>query len=160
MAADEGGDQGEPQRVRPMFRLKHDDVVLISHQPVTGPDLEDFDRELVPLDPQRDRGAQDTLCPTRTVESHRVRAILETHRSQETGQTQHVIGVIVGEEDFGEGEPNTVPHHLALAAFSTVEQNGFALTLHRDPGHVPVHRGDGCAGAEEREGQHGLTKTA
>src|SRR3954447_20089383 len=94
--------QGKAEGVSPMFRLKHDDVVLISNQPVTGPDLQDFDRELVPLDPQRNGGAQDTLCPARTVECHRVRTILETHCPQESGESQHVVSVIVGKVDLAE----------------------------------------------------------
>jgi hypothetical protein len=43
-----------------------------------------------------------------------------------------VIGVEVSEEDIVEVEGDSVAHHLALGAFTAIEEKGFSFTEERD----------------------------
>ena len=118
-----------------------------------GPDLHHLDRKLVALDAQAHRGAENPLGAARPVERDRDGPVLQPHRAEQAGDAQHVVGVIVGEEHFGEGEPDAVPHHLALGALAAVEEDRLPFALHRQPRDVPVDGGAGGARAEEGDAE-------
>ena len=101
----------------------------------------DLDRKLVPLDAQAHRRAEDPLGAPGSVERHRRGPVLQPHGAQQAGDAQHVVGVVVGEEDFCEGEPDPVAHHLALGALAAVEEDRLAFALHGQAGDVAVDGG-------------------
>ena len=124
-------------------------------EPVAGLHLADLDRELVALDAERDRRAEDALRAPGSVEGDRRGAVLEPHGPEQPGDAEDVVRVVVGEEDLGEGEADPVPHHLPLVALAAVEEDRLPFALHGEPGDVAVHGRRGGAGAEEGGGQHG-----
>ena len=65
------------------------------------------------------------------------------------GDPEHVVGVVVTEEDLPEGKPDAIAHHLALVPFPAVEEKRLTFTLDRQAGNVPVDGGSGGGGAEE-----------
>ena len=99
--------------------------------------------------------AEHPLGAPGTVERHRRGAIHQPQRPEEPGDAEEMVGVIVSEEDLGEGEADAVAHHLPLTALAAVEEDRLALAVHRQPGDVAVHRGGGGAGAQESQGEHG-----
>ncbi|HXS22866.1 MAG TPA: hypothetical protein VN719_01440, partial [Gemmatimonadales bacterium] len=68
---------------------------------------------------------------------------------------QHVVGMLMGEEDLSECETGPIAHHLALGAFAAVEQQRLALTGERKRRDVAFHAWARGAGAEQGDGQHG-----
>ncbi len=138
-----------PDGVRAMLRLEHHDVVVAAGDPVAGAELEDLDGKLVPLDPQIHGQVENARGTLGAIEPDRRRPILKSHGAKQAGDAEHVIGVIVGEEDLGEGEPDAVPHHLALRPLAAVEENHFPLSPHRERRDVPIDRRGGRTGTQE-----------
>src|SRR6476661_1710911 len=147
--------QRVPHRIGAVVGLEHHDVVLVPAQAVAGPDLDHGDRELVPLDPEAQRGGEDSLRAARPVERHRRGPVLESHGPDQADDAEHVVGVEVAEEHFGEREPDAVPHHLALGALAAIEQHGLPLALQGEARDVALDRGARRPGAEEGDGKHG-----
>ena len=146
--------QRKPNGIGPVIGLEDHDIVFVTGQPIPRFDLQDLDRELVALDTQRNRRAEYPLSTLGSVKQHRRRPVLQPQGAQETGHPEHMVGVIVGEKNLAKAEADTVAHHLALASLSTIEEDGLALPLYGETGHVPVDGGDGRAGAQEGDAQH------
>jgi len=80
----------------------------------------------------RYRSPQHFLRARRAVEIHRFGATLERERPQQTGETEHVVGVHVGEENVGKCERDPIAHHLPLRAFTTIEHQRLAFADNRE----------------------------
>jgi hypothetical protein len=115
--------------VRTVLGFEHHNFVFVASETVARLDLHDLDGELVSFDTEGDCCAQNALGALRPVERYRSRSVLETHGSQKTGDAEHVIGVIVAEENLLKAESHAIPHHLALVPLPTVEQQRFPLAL-------------------------------
>ena len=92
------------------------------------------------------------------VERHRRGAVLQPHRPEQAGDAEHVVGVIVGEEDLAKGEAHAVAHHLALVALAAVEEDASPLRAARPARRRCGRRWGGGAGAEEGDAQHAGSK--
>jgi hypothetical protein len=146
--------QRVPDRIGPVLGLEDDDVVLVSSQAIARADLADLDRKLVALDAEVDRGAEHAGGAAGAVQRHRRRPVLKSHGPEEPGDAEQVVGVVVAEEDFGEGEADGVPHHLPLVALPAVEEDGLPFALDGQPGDVAIDGRRSGAGAEEGGCEH------
>jgi hypothetical protein len=125
--------EGVPDGIRAMVGLVDQDVVLLARQTVPGAELHDLDRELGPLDSHVGQPANDLVRGPGTVNDHWLLPILQAQRPDEAGDAKDVVGVIVGEKDFAEGEADPVPHHLPLGALAAIEQDGLPRGAPRGP---------------------------
>jgi hypothetical protein len=62
-----------------------------------------------------------------------------------------VIGVEVGEENVVEIEGDSVAHHLALCAFTAIEEKRFSFAEERNRRDVPFDGWSGGGSAEESQ---------
>ena len=62
-----------------------------------------------------------------------------------------MIGVEVREEDVVEIEGDSVAHHLALRALTTIEEERLSFAEKRDRGDVPFDGWSGGGSAEESQ---------
>ncbi len=144
-------DQGPADGVGPVLGGKRHQVVLLALEHVARLHLEDLHRELVALDPDSQRRAEDPIGPLRADQGKRRGAVQQAHGSHQADDAQHVIGVEVAEEDLAEAEAHAVAHHLALGALAAIENERLALAVDGERRHVAVHRRHRGAGAEEGE---------
>src|SRR5438132_8916650 len=129
------------------------DVVAIprrcAFQSIAGLHFGDFDGEWDPLDAELHRGAQYLLRSFGAIQKKRLRPPLQAERPDQSDDTEKMIGVKVGEEDFRQRKAHPVAHHLALGAFTTLEEQRLALAMNGEAGDVALDGGPGGRGPKE-----------
>jgi hypothetical protein len=58
----------------------------------------------------------------------------------QSGQTEEMVCVPMSDENRRQVNPSPTPHHLALRALTTIEQDRFAVSFYQDRRKTP---GDG-----------------
>src|SRR5205823_5621790 len=121
---------------------------------LTGLHLDDINVERDSLDAELKRLRKQFLRSLRPVQPHRVRTGLQAERTDQTDDSEKMIGVEMREEDLGQREAHPVAHHLALGALAALEQERLALAHQCHRGDVALHSGTRGGGAEKRYGKH------
>src|SRR5437588_4817436 len=135
------------RRPAAVFRRKGADVVAVPFRgtgySISGLYFDDLHGKRYALDAQLHRRGQHLLRTPGTVQEERLGAPLQAQRPNQSNDAQEMIGVEVGEEDFGQREAHAVAHHLALRAFAALEQQRLALTMNCNSGDVSFYGGPG-----------------
>src|SRR6267143_2900399 len=121
------------RRTAAVFSGKRADVVGIplggTGYGISGLDFDDLDGKRYALDAELHRRGQHLLRALGTIQEEWLRPPLQAQRPNQSNDAQEMIGVKVGEEDFGQRKAHPVAHHLALRAFAALEQQRLALAM-------------------------------
>src|SRR6266571_3668518 len=139
-----------------VFSRERADLVPISFHGtgyrIPGLHFDDLHRERYALDAELHRGGQHLLRTLGTVQEQGLRPPLQSERSDQSDDSEEMIGMKVGEEDFGQRKAHPVAHHLALGAFAAFEEERLAFAMNGEATDVPFDGWPGGGGAEEGDG--------
>ena len=141
--------QSVTDRIGAVLGGEHGDLVLTPAQTVSRLHFDDGKWKPGPLDPDRQRAAQDPLGAFRAIEGDGLGAVHQPHRAEQPDHTEEVVGVKVGKEDLPGREAHPVAHHLTLGALAA-SNSKVPLAVERDDATLRSTV-DGGAGAEESE---------
>jgi hypothetical protein len=127
------------------------DEIALSGNGVSGSEFANFESECEAFRTERFSALEHSFGTGWSPESQGFGSTLKRHRPEEPDDANEVIGVEVREEDVVEVEGDSVAHHLALCAFTAIEEKGLSLAEERDGRNVAFDSGSSSGSAEESQ---------